>query len=158
MTQPKLLWVDDDGLRGRFKYEERVLKQVWSIVFAQSVYGAAEALSSSEYDAILLDQTLPFKDHGPSNDIWGGCALLWWLARSDDRPAMPRDQIYRELFDLKPLPKNCKARVCVVSAFDDLKVATRMREARADLVVHPKPIDMDVLQEFLRAVPRGVTP
>jgi hypothetical protein len=155
MTQPKLLWVDDDGRRRRFRYEEAVLKKAWDISWAHSVYGAAQALTSAEYEAIILDQTLPFKDQ-PQTDIWGGCALLCWLTKPSAALAViPRAQIYEELNSLTPLPSNRTAKVCVVSAYDDEGVAAQMRAARPDLVVRPKPIDLDALRGFLETVTRA---
>lgn len=154
-TQPRLLWVDDDGVRRRFQYEESVLRRTWSITWAYTVYSAAEKLATEAFNAIILDQTLPFKDH-PPNDIWGGCALLWWLSKGGISEAVPRAQTYAELTTLTPLPGNREAKVCVVSAFDDASVAAQMRTARADLMVRPKPIDLDALRQFLGAVPQGV--
>lgn len=155
MTQPRLLWVDDDGKRRRFRYEETVLKRTWAISWAYSVYAAARTLTESEYEAIILDQTLPFKDQ-PHCDIWGGCALLWWLAKPGESLTMiPQAQLYEELKALVPLPANRAAKVCVVSAYDDDGVAARMRAARRDLVVRPKPIDLDALRSFLETVARG---
>jgi DNA-binding NarL/FixJ family response regulator len=155
MTQPRLLWIDDDGSRRRFRYEEAVLSKTWFIAWAHSVYGAAETLSTSEYQAILLDQSLPFKNQ-PQTDIWGGCALLWWLTKPGESLAViPRAQLYEELNALTPLAKNRVAKVCVVSAYDDEGVAAQMRAARPDLVVRPKPIDLDALRRFLETVARG---
>ena len=156
MTQPRLLWVDDDGRRRRFKYEESVLQKTWSITWAYTVYSAAMILAEAEFDAIILDQTLPFKDQ-PPNDIWGGCALLWWLSKPGLSEAIPRAQVYAELAALTPSPKNRQAKVCVVSAFDDEGVAAQMRCARPDLVVRPKPIDLDALRQFLNTVQVGVS-
>lgn len=155
MTQPRLLWVDDDGKRRRFKYEEAVLRKTWSITWAHSVYSAANALASSDYEAIILDQTLPFRDEQPPNDIWGGCALLFWLSRPEKLPGVPRAPAYEGLLALTPRPRNREAKVCVVSAFDDEGVAAQMRGVRSDLMVRPKPIDLDALRQFLENTAPG---
>ena len=96
--QKRLLWTDDDG-RDWFVYEEHMLRaEGWEVRWARDLDEAAALLAAEPFDALVLDQMLPFtfanigaEPH--ARRLWGGCLLLWWLRqrRWPERAPYPPD-------------------------------------------------------------------
>jgi len=121
-----LLWVDDDG-EERFLHEKYNLeKRGWTIVWALTVLEAAEELAEKSFDAVLLDQMLPPQKYEDEPNLWGGCALLYWLRGG----GLLRDaKDFDFVANLTPLSHNQKIRVTLVSAFYDDQVMDQVSKA-----------------------------
>jgi CheY-like chemotaxis protein len=146
-----LLWIDDDGPE-RFPYEAIVLAEKgWEIQWAKTGKEAVEALSSQEFDAIILDQMLPWirRISASREPVWAGCLLLAWL-RGHDRPSLaPQLPGFEQLPNFQPLEANRAKPVVLVSAYHDLEVEDALRLIQPDLQQFVKPIDADDLVSAL---------
>ncbi|MET0388471.1 MAG: response regulator [Polyangiales bacterium] len=149
---PDLLWVDDDGPH-RFKYEEVVLREDhgWQITWSRSIEGAIDALATRRFDAIVLDQMLPLADDSAAAGYWGGYALLHWLKGCKEPTPQPPPEHARRFVGKTPHPGNAEARVCIVSAFEDLTVQKAIRTVCPQIAIFPKPLELERLEEFLAA-------
>jgi CheY-like chemotaxis protein len=147
----RLLWVDDDAPE-RFQYEATVLLEDYKIevAWARSVAEAIQLLRTQQYEAIVLDQMLPFSSGSLMTDYWGGCVVLHWLKRSKYPSAAPPAED-PSVFIGAPLAANMQAPVCVVSAFNDDDVHRELQRACERLQIFPKPLDLEMLEEFLDA-------
>lgn len=152
----RLLWVDDDG-PDRFRYEEAVLieDRGCQVGWAATVAQALERLRREPYDAIVLDQMLPFTEHSPVTDYWGGCVVLHWLKLSSYPPTAPPPEHPQLFAGEPPLLANVQAPVCFVSAFMDDDVHRELLRACNLLRIFAKPLDLDVLERFLDAARSG---
>lgn len=153
-SQYCLLWVDDDK-PDKFLYEEMMLSnEGWGIQWATNVVEAARTLSAKKYQALLLDQMLPYeKDKRP--DVWSGCLLLRWLREAELRTGIEMEENYRELHDLKPLRENTSMEVIVVSAYADESVEQEMKSASEKdryLRFEPKPVIFDDILDILKGL------
>lgn len=159
----RLLWTDDDG-EDWFVYEAHLIAQAgWEIVWAPDVVSAVALLQESRFDALVLDQMLPWQQRSSApNDtiqIWGGCTVLWWLRRQQWPASAPFPTRIRDLpiWSQRPLPHNQDTPAIFVSAFYDEKIEQVARDASAQdamLSVLAKPVLIDDLQHFLRQIPR----
>lgn len=156
-TKRRLLWIDDDG-PGRFEYERYLVeREGWSLVWAEHVLDAAKLLSSEPFEALVLDQMIPFDrdDFGPL-DPWGGCLLLRWLRGTYPPRHVPLKMTTREGHlgvHAPPLPQNMGLRLLVVSAFHNDQVLAEIRSASEKdqhLVVASKPLNEKRLLELLK--------
>jgi CheY-like chemotaxis protein len=152
--QNRLLWVDDDK-PDKFLYEQMILKnEGWDIRWATTVVEAARTLSDERYQALLLDQMLPYEeDKRP--DVWSGCLLLRWLRQAELRTGNELEENYLELHELKPLRENTSMEVIVVSAYADETVEQEMRSASErdrNLLFEPKPVILDDILDILRGL------
>jgi DNA-binding response OmpR family regulator len=147
----RLLWVDDDAPE-RFQYEATVLTEDYriEIMWARSVAEAVQLLSKRTYEAVVLDQMLPFKSDSVVSDYWGGCVILHWLKRSKYPSSAPPAEDPSVLLGT-PLAANVHAPVCFVSAFSDDDVHRELLRACDPLLIFPKPLELKMLEEFLRA-------
>lgn len=152
MSKGRLLWTDDDP-PGRFEYEAFILEdEGWEIRWAPDVTAAAIALSKDSFDAMILDQMLPYEALRKGDPLWGGCLLLRWLRGKAPPPNVSLDPT-GPLTRLTPGADNRDIPVVVVSAFHDPKVEAAMRDASEldrGLVMVPKPIDINALASLLR--------
>lgn len=163
----RVLWVENDG-PSRFVWEERQLHESgWTIAWALTIEQAIDQLAVQSFDAIILDQFLPYTSSDPDARMvvdgppqaWGGCVLLWWLRRM----APPKD-LPRELGDEwkkrregwpSPLPCNTDISATVASDYDYDEIRKSLQAASlkgldTELEVLPKPIETDALLAFLR--------
>ena len=154
----KMLWIDDDD-QERFQFEEAVLQEEdhWAISWAASVEKATALLSQDSFDAILLDQTLPSRDgHESVAQIWTGCRLLYWLRQKElsfgENQQEPNLEPWDFIKDLKPLPKNSRIPVLVISAAFDPVIFSFMEKAIWNIPFISKPIDLDKLRSILERV------
>lgn len=156
---PRLLWTDDDGRR-RFVYEIDLLgDHGWEVHWAESIDDAAGMLRDETWDALIIDQMLPFRrGRKPSltelPNVWGGCVLLWWLRRSTVPPSkLSGSGIEDEpFFGLAPEESNRDIPVVVVSAFHDEEVAEAIgacSPADSAREIIAKPISEEQLLEAL---------
>ncbi len=150
-ARPRLLWTDDDA-PDRFEYEALVLgEEGWDVVWATSVSEAARLLSGQHFDAMLLDQMLPYTGLRHGDPLWNGALLLRWL-RGKGPPSSVTLDPNGELSMLRPMPENRDIPTVVVSAFHDPLVDAAMREASEQdraLPLAPKPIDVSALISYL---------
>ena len=57
----RLLWTDDDGADW-FVYEAAMLRRAgWEIHWARDVTSAVDRLSAEPFDALIIDQMLPWR-------------------------------------------------------------------------------------------------
>lgn len=156
----RLLWTDDDGADW-FVYEASMLRRDgFEIHWARDVTSAVERLSREPFDALIIDQMLPWRsgEAAEKRQIWGGCAILWWLRQQRWPAAVPFPTRIRELslWDESPHPHNRTIPAIFVSAFYDEMVeqVTRGASAADDaLEILAKPVRLDDLQGFLAALP-----
>ncbi len=155
--RPRVLWADDEPKRMPFE-ARRIKAAGWELVWARSVIEAGQALERMPFQALLLDQMMPYYGSVPdAREVWGGCLLLRWLAGSNapahaptrwgepDKSAERRQR----LTDLSPLAANQGLPVMVLSGYYDDDVLAAMREVRPDVTVHSKPIQLDRVLAFL---------
>ena len=158
----RLLWTDDDGADW-FVYEASMLSRAgWEIHWARDVTSAVERLSAEPFDALIIDQMLPWRTGevptAETIQIWGGCTILWWLRQQRCPEAVPFPTRIRELafWNQQPHPGNRAVPAIFVSAFYDEQVEQVTRSAsRADasLEILAKPVRLGDLEHFLAAVP-----
>jgi hypothetical protein len=154
--RPKLLWTDDDG-PNRFEYERYLIDSCgWSVSWAANVLQASEKLAGETFNALILDQMIPYQgdERGPLFP-WGGCLLLHWLRGTYPPKRAPIDDIPpgKDLGQRKPHPDNQRLRVMVVSAFHDDDVLTALRGASdldRHLSISSKPTSDKKILDFLR--------
>lgn len=151
--RPRLLWTDDDG-RERFLYEEYVIRdEGWEIAWAEGVSEASRLLAREPFDALILDQMMPYEGLRQNEFLlWGGCLLLRWL-RGAPPPAALELELDGGLYASQPLDVNRDIPAFVVSGFYDASVAEAFREASPqdrDLRIMPKPVEVDEVLRFLR--------
>lgn len=153
-AQLRVLWTDDDPPE-RYEYESYVLaEEGWEVVWAPDVGTAARSLSEQRFDALILDQMLPYDGLESGDPLWNGCLLLRWLRGKGPPPAVTLDE-QGALSRLAPLEANRAIPTVVVSAFHDPNVELAMRDASPmdrQIPLVPKPIDMTALLDFLHAV------
>ena len=155
----RLLWTDDDD-PFQFVYETHILQRAgWEIQWARDVQQGAEMLRDARFDALVLDQHMPFdsqhsKEIPPPLRIWGGCLLLWWLRCQrwpDDAPYAPAISA-SPIWQWSPSPSNNDLPVIMVSAYYDEEVERIIQSASSidrDLEILTKPLRLPDLQDFL---------
>jgi CheY-like chemotaxis protein len=156
----RLLWTDDDG-PDRFMFECHMLeKSGWKVDWALDVTEALDRLAKVPYDALLLDQMLPWR-HEDQNQLttrettpWGGYEVLHRLRRAQNRhdKAPPQSGEHGSWVGTEPLAENVGVPVLVISAFYDKDVLAAIRSASVqdrDLVISPKPTNIDEIIDFL---------
>jgi CheY-like chemotaxis protein len=165
---PRLLWIDDDGPE-RFMNERRRLRKArWTVEWARGLQSAVERLTVEPFDAMLLDQMLPWPDREPGEppdttvEVWGGALLLWWLRRGRAPDSLGSAVVarYAEMWDQQPTAANRAMPVVVISAFDDSDVRAQLLEvcdegeggSPFDTPIWTKPVDLDALMAFLEDV------
>lgn len=155
--KPRLLWTDDDG-RERFLYEEYVIQdEGWDIAWATDVTAAARRLSTEPFDALILDQMLPYEGLRPTDVLWSGCVLLRWLRGKGPPPNLnlePGGGLSR----MTPLDLNSDIPAFIVSGFHDLAVEAATRDASEqdrNIPLVPKPVDVEIILSFLRQANAG---
>lgn len=145
---PDLLWVDDDG-PGMFLFEVFQLEELgWTVHFTTHIEGAAEALRSRDFDAVLLDQMMPLAGGTDQPvDVWAGCLVLWWLRHQRPPGGAPAASIEatQVLWKAPPRAANTRAPALVVSAFDDPEVDAEIQ------AVLPGPEGIDILVKPVEA-------
>jgi len=163
----QLLWTDDDD-PFQFVYESHILgRDGWEIRWARDVQEGAALLRDHPFDALVLDQRMPFElargqADPPPLRIWGGCVLLWWLRTQrwpDDAPFAPTIAS-SPIWQWKPAASNTNIPVIMVSAFYDEEIERIIQSASPgdrDLEILTKPLRLPDLQDFL-AQPAGGTP
>jgi CheY-like chemotaxis protein len=150
--EKRLLWIDDDGAR-RYPFEVgRIIKTGYAVTWANSGRQAEDSLRAGRFDAVLLDQQLPWDEHLPSV-VWGGVFLLAWLKGLKLPAGVPSAQGFDALFgEGKGLLEPHQCPVLVVSAFHDDAVARERRMLGVpDQRFFSKPIDVHQLLSVLRA-------
>ena len=158
-----LLWTDDDA-PDRFLFEiGRIETRGWKVDWALDIWEAAQMLASRPFNALILDQMLPFhigeNAHEPvykETQVWGGCVLLRWLRGKGPPDKAPLDSIEpdQRLRRLHPQPENARIPVIVVSAFYDEDVLTAMRDASdidKTLEISSKTTNIAEIEELLGA-------
>ena len=173
----KLLWIDDDKIYNRFRYEERKIRQRgWDIDWAISICMAAEKLSENVYDVIFLDQQLPFdielndKDnfkslvHQPlpqATDIWSGNIIYSWLFSSANDLQEQTNELkdaaneVRQKFktiskDYHPKPGNLAAKILILTGTEPKHYTTFKDRRPPNFCI--KPLNIEELTEFLARV------
>lgn len=148
----RVLWVDNDDIK-RFRYERRLLKREgWTVQWAEDIDSAREQLAANCFQALISDQSLPFKKHSTPTGIEGGYLLLHWLRKG----ALP------ERFDLpqpeprpsigEPMPENREIPVLFVSGFYDEDLCMSIRElgfVYGTQGILAKPLDDTELMRFI---------
>jgi CheY-like chemotaxis protein len=152
-----LLWIDDDAPE-RFKHEHRLLsRHGWSVTWATSAMAGAEALRDTSFNAVILDQMLPWKKGTTGTDpeeVWAGCLLFCWL-RDRQRPSKaPPRKDFERLYTMAPLATNLAVPVILSSAYFDEDIMTSLQEIEPHLPELPKPIDCDRLLELVATLVR----
>lgn len=160
---PKLLWIDNDGPT-RFLSERRLMRQLgWEYDWAHAIDEAAERLVGTPYDALVIDQSIPFAAIAPGRPtpegppfVWGGAVLLWWLRRRTPPPDMPQADLVLEQPFFAELPDraNGNAPALLYSGFQNRTVESAQRTlhgAGAVIEIARKPIPFEPLQRFLNA-------
>jgi len=151
----RLLWVDDDGEK-RFRYERRILQQQgWEVIWAEDIDMACSLLTTEEFGALILDQSLPFIKEFTPTGIEGGYLLLHWLRRGNlpeqfdlpqgDTPSQPGP----------PRPANQRLPVLFVSAYYDEELRWQMEKLNGDsgpVDIVSKPVDQQDLHRFVARV------
>lgn len=157
--RPVVLWTDDDG-RDRFLYEELVIQaEGWDVAWALDVSSAARRLASEPFDALILDQMVPYEGLLKGDVLWGGCLVLRWLRGKGPPPHLILDP-KGALSTLRPDERNEEIPAFIVSGFHDPAVEAATRDASAldrNIPLVPKPVDIGVVLQFLRraAAERG---
>jgi CheY-like chemotaxis protein len=151
--KPRLLWTDDDG-PDRFMFEYYSLERKGcKVEWAVDVFNALERLSRERFDALLLDQMLPFDKKDRETTPWGGCEVLRWLRGSPSRPDLaPPLPAHPSGTWPVPLEENRQIPVLVISAFYNEQVLAAMRGASKrdrELAISPKPTNIDDIERFL---------
>lgn len=155
--EKRLLWVDDDDRR-RFAFEEMLLnRNGLGVQWAHDISSALKKLSGEEFDAVILDQALPFDKEKPAQreSVWGGCVVLHWM-RGKEIPAQAEwaaDK--KELEGAVPKGRNSSVRVMIVSGFhnEELeKITCNASSQDRDLRICPKPLDTAELLAFIAEV------
>jgi len=151
-----LLWVDDDGPE-RFLYEAYMLERSgWKVQWARSVMEGMESLGQERFDAVLLDQMLPFgvlgADGGDPPDVWAGCLLLYWLRGLSRPSAAPpvRASDEREFSSRRAREENREVPAIIVSAFYDDDVDAAVKKVQA-VPQFSKPLEVQQLLAVLEA-------
>lgn len=148
----RLLWVDDDG-EERFRYEQRILgARNWEIAWALDLLDAAEKLSTSPFDALVVDQSLPLRKGGEPTRIEGGYTLLHWLRRGEAPPGGEFDDFRRPLNGKQALGENRCLPVLIVSAFFDEDLDAKIRQISPEdqeILIAPKPLDEYSLRSYI---------
>jgi hypothetical protein len=153
-----LLWVDDDGER-RFRYERRILaKEGWDVMWAEDINTARLLLSTDDFDALILDQRLPFEKERTPTGVEGGYLLLHWV----------RLGILPEQFELPqadnspefepPKETNRRLQVLFISAYYDEDLQAQMQKLNGEhgqIEITPKPVDPQDLLRFVNLIKRG---
>jgi len=153
----RVLWTDDDG-ETRFVYEINTMRALgWEVVWAHDAVGAVERLRTERFDALILDQMLPWQRGNPIQ-LWGGCVVLWWLRQQTWPPQLPSPIQVQSLpfWSQTPLAGNAEAPAILVSAFYNEEVERISRGASAldqDIEVLAKPVRIDDLEDFLQGIP-----
>lgn len=157
MEKKRLLWVDDDE-EGRFSFEKLLLERKgWEGHWVKDIFGALEKLGTEEFDAVILDQALPFKY---SNDplkahresVWGGCVVLHWLRRQPLPPQAEGAARAKDLKRFQPKGDNSLVQVMIVSGFHDEeleKVTRSISPQDEEIQISPKPLDSQDLLAFI---------
>lgn len=149
----RILWTDDEP--GRFRFAEWELTDAgWTVEWARDVETAAHKLAREPFDALILDQMLPFEPSDEADRYWGGCLLLRWLrgAPSPEKATVADARQKEVLGRLSPLPDNTTVPALVVSAFYDEQVVEATRSAsRQDREIPflDKPVDIDEVRRIL---------
>lgn len=123
----------------------------WDVVWDTSVSEAARMLSKQPFDALLLDQMLPYTGLKHGDPLWNGALLLRWLRGKEPPPFVTLDP-RGELSTLRPKDENRDIPTVLVSAFHDPVVDKAMRDASdqdRSLPLAPKPIDVGALLSYL---------
>jgi nucleoside phosphorylase len=159
-ARPLVLWVDDDG-PGRFEFEIYCLKREgYRIDFAVDVIQAATLLCYRKYDAVLLDNLIPYR-YGSVESIgaWGGYVLYSWLRNSVRSKRAPPTVSLRDLDQLEPNPLNRGVPVLMCTAFHDDEVWSALQSAKLDnekLLTAAKPINAHTLARWLEMTRAGI--
>ncbi len=156
---PRLLWTDDDG-PDRFLREAYDLHRAgWTVRWATGVAEAAALLADGPFDALLVDQMLPWEGArgagGPPSRplVWSGCALLWWLRGLGPPPGLPPAAAgaLGGLWSRPPPAAGPGLPAAVVSAFDDPDLRGALLELHG-VPLWTKPVDRRLLMDFLGEV------
>ncbi len=145
----RLLWVDDDS-PDRFILEDELLRDAgWHVGWATTLADAVHALSWDAWDAVFLDQMIPFFT-GPEFPVpSGGALVLFWLRGR----ALPEDVAQMPVFAARPLEQNRRCPVVIVSSYYNTDLMEDMRRASpldAALPVLAKPLHDAALASLLR--------
>jgi CheY-like chemotaxis protein len=161
----RLLWTDDND-PSQFVYESHILRRDgWEIRWAADVQEGAALLRDEPFDALVLDQHMPFDLTHSSADprpllIWGGCLMLWWLRSQrwpDEAPFAPTIAS-SPIWSWRPMADNARIPVIMVSAYYDEGVESIIQSASPldqDLEILTKPLRLPDLQDFLSHIPGG---
>ncbi len=158
--QRKLLWVDDDDKR-RFAFEEMLLKRNGlDVQWAHDISSALRRLSGEEFDAVILDQALPFYrkelwERTSRESVWGGCVVLHWLRGKEPPPQAEGAADKKVLRQYIPKGRNAQVQVLIVSGFFDEELERVTHSASSqdqDLKICPKPLDLNELLGFIGEV------
>jgi len=163
MTRPpkQLLWVDDDNPM-RFFSEIEFLEEDcgYQVKLVHNIQDATKQLNERPFDAIIMDQMLPFSEEdrfAGRVSKWGGCFLMAWLR--GESPLDSHDwgendsRIYGALCDGdKANIENKKTPILVISAIMEpgpLSTITQINEGRLPV---NKPISGEEISQSLRTL------
>ncbi len=155
----RILWTDDEP--GRFGFAAWELRDAgWTIDWAEDVQTAAQKLSKERYDALIVDQMLPFEPEDVADRYWGGCLLLRWLrgAPSPEKAPVAEARQKEVLGRRTPRAENVHLPALVVSAFYDPDVVDATRSASPqdhEIAFVDKPVDVDEVRRILERTRPG---
>ncbi|MCA9543341.1 MAG: response regulator [Myxococcales bacterium] len=144
-----VLWVDDLGPEGLAGAAAHLEAWGWEVLWAESVFDAAQVLALEPVTAMLLDQMLPTRRDGSFPEKDGGLKLLAWL-RGEPGPAEALPGVFGAF---SPAEVNRQIPVAVLSAYFDDATAQATQRHGGPIPFFMKPPDVHRLRRFLmRAV------
>ena len=153
----RLLVVEDDAALGE-RLRTRLVAENYAVDLARDGIDGAHLGATEPYDALILDQMLPFDPSADTDRYWGGCLLLRWLrgAPSPEKAPVTEARQKDVLGRLRPRVENRELPAMVVSAFYDDQVVEATRNASERDHAIPfldKPVDVDEVRRLLEQVP-----
>jgi|SRR6185295_2999055 len=149
------MWVDDDTPT-RFRYERRLLaRQGWNVLWAEDIDSARALLATESFDALIVDQSLPFLKGQTATGIQGGYQLLHWIRKGVLPDSYDLPQPNPPAAVQPPLPINKICPVLFISAFYDSSLHAKLRELSEvdqEIEIVAKPLDPNDLLRFLSRV------
>lgn len=157
-----IIWVDDDD-PNRFIYEQKLIEaRQATLVWAHTPEEAAERLAQDAYDAVILDQFMPFNAGARDRSPWAGYILLCWL-RCLDAPNNIEQEVREAVQHLRdtytPARLEGETPVLILSAFHDRDVEEAMQLMQSQggrIPFIPKPADHRQLMSWLQSIEQSL--